>query len=612
MIYDIYDLDLDFMLGGNINEPVAMEIPFEASRGISGLLEFLRENGLDIDGDGKHPEKFTLVAKKDSYGTYSLITPAMNPSELKDTFRMIEHLVQNFNNERGGHVGPFYTPHILDLKNLATQEQQVTKDNGLIEKLLEEAEKSKDIIVFEKEQELKQIFQDQGYLYAGTAMSDPYTVATEWHGKYFRYASADVADADRYNYVSGWRKNGEGSYVSMLPNGQPVGFLHQYLSRDHQRFYYDRSIQLGQPGHDAMDIETMVNRFNNPVVATYVVWRKPGDRKIYMIKIPENDPRWAKFKEFYQASYYDKFEAKRNKINNWIKEGDEHPAYRPWTNQNSSAHDILVSLQQAEQEKQRQLKEEKERTEQLRIQAKEVRKKHEEIRTTWINLNSVLQDQLCSYYDTYVERANKAIQEYNQRISALENIKQELESIKSSDPYVVSDVSVGSREIAKKIQDAYDQIKQCEGYIEEAKAEKTRVVLSMLKRPEKILQNKDMDFEHKKLLMKKVCESSRSPLNKELATQLATVIINLYHISSPQDRQGFQEDLEYIKHNASKEVLKVLIKQTKAYGLDQVADAVKTSFGEKIKKAFGFRKGKQKLQAKVLTQNVYEDQSNSL
>ena len=85
MIEDKY---IDFFIGGNINEPVAIEIPFRTKQ-IGALKPFLEKYGLDIDTDGMHPEKISLNLDADKEGWYSLITPAMNPQDLKNIYKLL-------------------------------------------------------------------------------------------------------------------------------------------------------------------------------------------------------------------------------------------------------------------------------------------------------------------------------------------------------------------------------------------------------------------------------------------------------------------------------------------------------------------------------------------
>ena len=613
MIEDKY---IDFFIGGNINEPVAIEIPLKKVNP-DRLVMFLREYGLDIDTTGTRPDKIsvtkTTMRFEEPY--CSVITPALTPNDLKKTYRILETLLDKYIEKGRPSTEDIIYPHVLDLNNLATQKEltrKASKENALINVLLQEARQSGNIIIFEHPSELADdILSDPDYkpgehLFAGSAMSDPYTVATTMYSRYFRYASGSnhesIDYAVFYSGVFNWEKGSvDNNFVNTLPNGKPVGFLHQYEVRKdgEQLFFDDQSIERADGvtrRNTAEPKETMVNRFNNPVVATYVLWKEPGSSKIYAFKIPNDDERWALFKEYYTASYFEKDATKRNKINDWIAEGKEHRTYTVDEICGSYWKERLDKEEKEEQQQREKLQQEKSRKEQVKEQIKQI---YENIKTVPIFIK-------CPSYTDYKEYMNTVgpvIALYKEYINKLDEFQTELETIKSLNPDF--DIVFYTKQIAIKKIEIKKQIEKLNNEIKTKRTVQAKHILDMADNPQMILDEPDIDFESKCKILDFVLPQVSHPLMDERAINLATVIFNIYNILSAEEKKQFQEKFEYIKEKASRQVLKQLIKIGKDHGNDTFVFLFKTSFIDKITKALRKKSPEVSSQSRVKPMNIH-------
>ena len=110
MIEDKY---IDFFIGGNINEPAAIEIPLKRVNP-DQLVIFLRKYGLDIDTTGARPDKISVTKTTMRFGEpyCSVITPALTPNDLKKTYRILETLLDKYI-EKGTAKNGFLQPLLL-------------------------------------------------------------------------------------------------------------------------------------------------------------------------------------------------------------------------------------------------------------------------------------------------------------------------------------------------------------------------------------------------------------------------------------------------------------------------------------------------------------------
>ena len=613
MIEDKY---IDFFIGGNINEPVAIEIPLKKVNP-DRLVMFLREYGLDIDTTGTRLDKISVTKTTMRFGEpyCSVITPALTPNDLKKTYRILETLLDKYIEKGRPSTEEIIYPHVLDLNNLATQKEltrKASKENALISVLLQEARQSGNIIIFEHPSELADdILSDPDYkpgkhLFAGSAMSDPYTVATTMYSRYFRYASGSnhesIDYAAFYSGVFNWEKGSvDNNFVNTLPNGKPVGFLHQYEVRKdgEQLFFDDQGIERVDGVtriNTAEPKETMVNRFNNPVVATYVLWKEPGSSKIYAFKIPNDDERWALFKEYYTASYFEKDATKRNKINDWIAEGKEHRTYTVDEICGSYWKERLDKEEKEEQQQREKLQQEKNRKKQVKERIEQI---YENIKTvpTFITCPSYTD------YKKYMNAVGQVIALYKEHINKLDEFQTELETIKSLNPDF--DIEFYTKQIAIKKIEIKKRIEKLNNEIKIKKTEQAKHILDMADNPQMILDEPDIDFESKCKILDVVLPRVSYPLIEERAINLATVIFNIYNILSAEEKKQFQEKFEYIKEKASKQVLKQLIKIGKDHGNDTFVFLFKTSFIDKITKALRKKSPEVSSQSRVKPMNIH-------
>jgi hypothetical protein len=613
MIEDKY---IDFFIGGNINEPVAIEIPLKKVNP-DQLVMFLRGYGLDIDTTGTRLDKISVTKTTMRFGEpyCSVITPALTPNDLKKTYRILETLLDKYIEKGRPSTEEIIYPHVLDLNNLATQKEltrQASKENALINTLLQEAKQSGNIIIFEHPSELADdILSDPDYkpgeyLFAGSAMSDPYTVATTMYSRYFRYASGSNREsidyAAYYSGVFNWEKGSvDNNYVNTLPNGKPVGFLHQYEVRKdgEQLFFDDQSIERADGvtrRNTAEPKETMINRFNNPVVATYVLWKEPGSSKIYALKIPNDDERWALFKEYYTASYFEKDATKRNKINDWIAEGGKHRTYTVDEICGSYWKERLDKEEKEQQQQREKLQQEKNRKEQVKERIEQI---YENIKTvpTFITCPSYTD------YKKYMNSVGPVIALYKEHINKLDEFQTELETIKSLNPDF--DIEFYTKQIAIKKIEIKKRIEKLNNEIKTKKTVQAKHILDMADNPQMILNEPDIDFESKCKILDVVLPRVSHPLIEERAINLATVIFNIYNILSAEEKKQFQEKFEYIKEKASRQVLKQLIKIGKDHGNDTFVFLFKTSFIDKITKALRKKSPEASSQSHVKPINIH-------
>lgn len=90
MIDDNY---IDFFLGGNITEPVALEIPLMDAP-MELVRKYLESYGFAIDEDGHSSDKISLATSKDKWGYCSLITPVLKPADLKLLYKTLMSLLE--------------------------------------------------------------------------------------------------------------------------------------------------------------------------------------------------------------------------------------------------------------------------------------------------------------------------------------------------------------------------------------------------------------------------------------------------------------------------------------------------------------------------------------
>jgi hypothetical protein len=596
MIEDKY---IDFFIGGNINEPVAIEIPFRTKQ-IGALKPFLEKYGLDIDTDGMHPEKISLNLDADKEGWYSLITPAMNPQDLKNIYKLLYSLVENFQKNNSEPCEILY-PHVLDLKNLVTQRDLQTNDTDFIEQLLNDAEHSDDIMVLDDVRDIGKFYHfDDSSLFSGSTMPEPYTVATNDYERYLRYASTKMDQAISYASLS--RTKDYNGFRSVLPNGQPVGFLHQYKNReDNQLIFGGAGIENGYEtvGKDTYMPETMVNRFNNPLVATYVLWKKPGDTRIYMFKIQENDARWQKFMDYYKTSFYESHPIKRAKINAWIKDGEPHETYVPLRDKSLSLHDFADSVQKKftdeyereKQEKQNEVQEKEScirKYEQLHKTYDAIAKKIQEIKNKIPSLSC----RNIACYEKYNNDVLNIVAQYEDIISELEDIYMQMDNIAP----LLQDTKYGkytdsAKENIKNLENDIQSkgINICRQRIKETESLLQQHLKDMTEYPQLINSESDMDIRCKNIIADNILDKAKQQMDQKQAHVLSKAIINLYGILSETEKKQMLQKFEQIRNNSPTILLKYVVENAKKQNCSDIASMFKPKFFDKISKILKFK-----------------------
>ena len=592
MIDDNY---IDFFLGGNITEPVALEIPLKNAPSPM-IRAFLESYGFSVDLDGDSVNKISVTDGTDKWGYCSIITPALKPDDLKPMYKALISVLEELKKDKRAPFEIGY-PHIIDLQNLVTEHRNKSGDEFFIKALIEEVKKSPDTIILNKVGDISKIPFESGSLFAGTVMPEPYTVVTPDYARYFRYASTNVDYAIGYTGVFQTNRIFN-VYNNFLPDGQRVGFLHQYAKRSDRQFMFQNTgleNNIEAIG-DIFDSETMVNRFNNPVIATYVVWKDPNDTRIYLFKIPENDERWAKFKEYYQASFTEPYTVKRNKIKNWVSEGEEHQAFVPSIDKSLTVQDLYDSVQQKLQVKHEQ------EQQQAKIRQQN-QNKFEELRQQYKKLEAEISGDKqyvyrpndngdWAYYKKYNQDISGHIAKYKKYISDLEILKSQIQDLTKVLSDENGDLQLYINSITKlQNQIETEKIKQYDRFAKESVSLWAKQVAEMVEYPRGILENANMDFSDKQIIMKAVINKvNRKSTIQFQVNQIASVIYNLYKTMSTDERTQMKPYFAYIKENAVKPLIKKLVAIGKNAGNEEFINLFRTGFFARAKQMLSSKK----------------------
>ncbi|MCQ2571734.1 MAG: aminopeptidase [Alphaproteobacteria bacterium] len=592
MINDNY---IDFFLGGNITEPVALEIPLKNAPSPM-IRAFLESYGLAIDEDGQSPDKISVTTSTDKWGYCSIITPALKPADLKPLYKTLMSLLEELKKDKKIHFS-FGYPHVIDLQNLVTETRNKSGDEALISQLIEEAKQSPNTIILDKYVDIRQVPFESGSLFAGSVMPEPYTVVTPDYARYLRYATTKVSYALGYTGIS-QPKRMYNAYNNFLPNGQKVGFLHQYAKRpDNQLMFQNTGIENRiEAISGTIHVETMVNRFNNPVIATYVVWQEPYGGQIYLFKIPENDPRWAKFKEYYQASFTEPHTAKRNKIENWVAEGEQHQTFVPSIDKSLTAQNLYDDVQQKLQVKYEQEQETERIRQQNQNTFKELRQQYKKLEAEISGDTQYIyrphDNGNLAYYKQYNQNISGHIAKYKKYISDLEILKSQIQDLTKVLSDENGDLQFYINSINKlQNQIETDKIKQYDSYAKESVSLWEKQVTEMVEYPRGILENADMDFVYKKMIMKEVINKvNRKSTAQFQVYQIASVIYNLYKTLSADEKAQMKPYFAYIKENATKPLLKRLVEIGKNANNEEFINLFKTGFFARAKQMLSSKK----------------------
>lgn len=359
-----------FFLGRNVNEPVAIEIPVRI-KDPRDLGNFLTNLGFEITYDGFEKGKIlidtTRCNEEENVVTYSIITPALKPHERAQFYSVLKDAIEEyikictergdmFHYSRGLDKKPnMLYPHLLDLKQLVADTDNIGRDENRgneIERILDELEKSGKVHQIKPEElnfygplgtpnntepenyfhgDTAELF-PRGYLYNGSAISDPYGVSTGFNSRFIRFATTNpkyavsLAGVDHVKSICGYR--------NISPKGgRYIGFVYQYeYNRSNQLMFGNAGIEREQEstGYEPFDNETAVTRFDNPCVGIYLMWADVNNPEHYYVyRIDENDPRYQIIKDYYKPANPNLHDSKRARFQIWNNEGENHETYMP-------------------------------------------------------------------------------------------------------------------------------------------------------------------------------------------------------------------------------------------------------------------------------------------
>ena len=248
----------------------------------------------------------------------------------------------------------FY-PHLLDLNHLVADPNNVgpnEEQGDKIEEILDELEKSGEAKYFyvpnrnerlnmdsfqrrgldrRNERYMEELF-PSGYLYNGSAISDPYSVSTGYNTRFMRYGSTDSEYALSYTGITRVKEY-NGYQNPCLRSNRSIGFVYQYQYQDQEQMFFENAgVELERKEKNTTDSynETVVTRFDNPCVGIYLMWGDVRDPEHYYIyKIDENDPRYQIIKNYYKPANPSLHDSKRARFETWNREGENHETYMP-------------------------------------------------------------------------------------------------------------------------------------------------------------------------------------------------------------------------------------------------------------------------------------------
>ena len=628
---DMYD---DFFLGHNVNEPVAIEIPINTTD-ISALRNFLEKMGFKITDNGDEKDKILIDSYKDSHPdikTYSIITPVLKPEDRKKFWDVLKLALHEYEisrraiGEKSEQIQIFY-PHILDLKQLIPykkEKQDDKPDEKDVSAILSELQNSNEVININRKSnyyydDMYRVF-PRGTLIGGTTIPDPYSVVSGYNSRFLRYATKDIGYGITFSGIFG--EKGYSGHSNKLPNANiRFGFLFQYEQSSNGNMFFDNAgIELKHPSMNAtMNDETMVNRFDNPVNSSYLVWSSMNNPdNFYIYKIDMNDPRFQLIKKYCATNTEYLSYSKNQRFNTWIQEGDNHETYMPVNNGN--IEQIKINLESLEQ--QRNAKKQEAEAKQKKID--EIEKlisgnvnelsglifNRQSLRTSFESVN------LYSYeYDMKSIQTNQEIvSDYENKIKNILNNIDKIQKEISANEYL-------QQYNFTKLQNLILSVKQKQDELNNIKQELVESRNTLVKTLDKIINEfvagdinvniskyKQISLEVRKKILLKFKESI-SDKNKK---QSAEKIINIYVFATKEERA----ELFDIMYDIGKHAPRFLRKEIKEYlkSLSNVeefeiltelfsGDNIFIKHTEKAKKLMVLKMATIKLQQQMANQN---------
>ena len=301
-----------FFLEG-ATEPVSLEFAFATSNNINEILRVLEENGLQVTDNIADTDKIFI-------GKEALITPPLRPQDVGPLFEILENALE----EANCYIASI--PHLIDLKSITpcgclpqdiiNEQEEIRRKhqselkNGEFsfeDHMINEAKSSGKLIKVTSHNhrvipaEVLQSYKPEELLFNGSTLSDPYSTATQLIRRNVRMASSDLRDAVRYSHTGGDSEKSMCANQLVTKGKQRYGFMHAYKASYDQCYYSGIGIEFNsRPCYRGVqNEETMVNRFKNPCVGEYVVFKERTEEEMvyYLFPIPEDDKRWQDFKK---------------------------------------------------------------------------------------------------------------------------------------------------------------------------------------------------------------------------------------------------------------------------------------------------------------------------
>ena len=424
----------------NVNEPVALEIPLNITNrseipAITHALSMVGFRGIRFVEDNQVRQ-------------YGILTPIMHPDDLLVLYEFLLDLCDD-KKSIGGNVTMGF-PYVRDIKHLPLLPNNASYVGNIGTEMIKKAKESGESFEFDRSKEsfyrdnrtnpkyaqIAQLLGSCGYKYvfSGSKIADPYTVASDYVMRDTRMASGDFD----YAISFATRLKAESGHKQESDSGSSFGFFYQYEKMPDQPFFGNTGIEYCSDFSGGMDAnETPINRFSNKCVACYLVWEEDGVYKLF--KIPENDDWWqAAMKSMPTALHANKSDAS---FYQWMKdlhESDKKPQsiidgvepghlsefvaqYKKNKEEKQTAHDNAIN---DFKEQYKQLSERKNKTKE-KIEAFKYLK-----RKTFFH-NGLSYNEIMKNYDEYVGHINGIRAQYADLVREIEQLQQDMHNLET-------------------------------------------------------------------------------------------------------------------------------------------------------------------------------------
>ena len=424
----------------NVNEPVALEIPLNITNSdeipaITHALSVAGFRGIRFVEDNKERQ-------------YGILTPVMHPDDL---LVLYEFLMELFADKKsmGGKVSMGF-PYIRDLKHLPEMPNNATDVGNIGSEMIKKAKKSGESFEFDRSKEsfyrdhrtepkyakIGQLIVSCGYKYvfSGSKIADPYTVASDYVMRDTRMASGDFD----YAISFATRVKSESGHKQESDSGNSFGFFYQYEKMPGQPFFGNTGIEHCSDFAGGMDrSETPINRFTNKCVACYLVWEEDGIYKLF--QIPENDEWWHKaMKSMPTALHANKSDAEFYQWMKELHESDKKPQSIIDGVEPGHLSEFVAQYKKNKEEKQasrdKAINDFNEQYKQLSERKNKIKEKIDAFRylkgKTFF-YNGLSYNEIMKNYDEYVEHINGIRAQYADLVREIEQLKQDMHNLET-------------------------------------------------------------------------------------------------------------------------------------------------------------------------------------